>query len=191
MATESAPARRAHRVLAGCLAGLALAEIVTTIAATLAAHASFADPVGAFLVTNGAMGLTFPVCGGLLAWHRPRNPIGWLLLAAGLGMATSAAAGALCLLGAVSGWNTGTLRALATLFLYAWPWTIALFLPVALLLFPDGHPAGPRWRWVIRAAAVNSVVFVASLASPEPLTAAAKPILGYLIVPGYDQLSAL
>jgi two-component system, NarL family, sensor kinase len=118
MATESAPARRAHsahRVMAGCLAGLALAEIATTVAATLAAQASFADAVGAFLVTNGAMGLTFPVCGGLLAWHRPRNPIGWLFLAAGLGMATSAAAASLVLLGGHLGWDDGALRLLGTI----------------------------------------------------------------------------
>jgi len=43
-------------------------------------------------VTNGAMGLGFAVCGALLAWHCPRNPIGWLFPAAGVADATSAAA---------------------------------------------------------------------------------------------------
>jgi two-component system, NarL family, sensor kinase len=191
MAIETAPARRAPRVMAGCLAGLALAEIVTTVVAALAAHASFADAVGAYLVTNGAMGLTFPVCGGLLAWHRPRNPIGWLFLGAGLGMATSAAAGSLVLLGGHLGWDDGALRLVGTITDYAWPWSIGLFLPVALLLFPDGRPAGPRWRWLLWAAAVQSVLFVASFGTPDGLVIDHRRVRLYVSVPDYHRLGAL
>jgi hypothetical protein len=44
------------------------------------------------VVTNGTMGLTFALCGFLLARHRPSSPIGWLFLAAGVAEATSALA---------------------------------------------------------------------------------------------------
>lgn len=186
------PARsRAQSVLARTLFAVAMAETVTTVVAAAASQVPFATAVGSYTVTNGAMGLAFPVCGILLAWHRPRNPIGWLFLAAGLGMATSAATAALALLGSVSGWNIGVLRALGTAFTYAWPWTIALFLPVALLLFPDGRPVAPRWRWVIMAAVVNSVVFVASLGNPAQETVGSYRLTIYLAVPDYRQLGAL
>lgn len=91
---------RGCRALAVALFAVAMAETVTTVVAPAVGRVSFASVVNAYAVTNGAMGLAFPVSGILLAWHRPRNPIGWLLLAAGLGMATSAATGALALLGA-------------------------------------------------------------------------------------------
>jgi two-component system, NarL family, sensor kinase len=188
----SPPARSRFRgVLAIALFAVAMAETVTTIVVITAGQIPFTTVVNGFIVTNGAMGLAFPVCGILLAWHRPRNPVGWLFLASGLGMATSAAAAALAELGAVSGWSPGALRALGTVVTYAWPWTIALFLPVALLLFPDGHPIGPRWRWPIRAAVVNSVVFVASLGSPDPLTIGSRRITIYLAIPHYQRFGPL
>ena len=135
------------------------------------------------------MGLAFPICGLLLAWHRPRNPIGWLFLAAGIGMASTAACEALLGLGAGSGWSQGSLRALATVAVYAWPWTIALFLPVALLLFPDGRPAGPRWRWLIWATVAVSLPFVMSLGAPDVTTIGHRRVTIYLAVPAYHRLA--
>jgi two-component system, NarL family, sensor kinase len=186
------PARsKVSRVLAAGLFGLAMAESITTIAAAIAAHLSFTTAVSTFTVTDGAMGLAFPLCGVLLAWHRPRNLIGWLFLAAGLGMATSAAAAALLQLGTQSGWNDGTLRLLGTLLVYAWPWSIALFLPAALQLFPDGRPSGRRWRWLLWAAVADSVLFVLSFGSPDAIELDHRKLTMYLAVPGYHQLAAL
>ncbi|HEX4063111.1 MAG TPA: histidine kinase [Streptosporangiaceae bacterium] len=194
MAVQSHPTLRAHpghRVLVGCLSGLALAELVTAVVAAVVGHVSFAGAVGAFTVTDGAMGLAFPVCGGLLAWHRPRNPIGWLFLAAGLGMATSAAAASLFQVAVGSGWDQGALRLLGTVMAYAWPWSIGLFLPVALLLFPDGRPAGPRWRWLVWAAAAQSVLFVLSFANPAPQVFDGRRVTLYLTIPAYHRLAPL
>lgn len=156
------------RVLAAALFGLAMAGTVTVIVASIAGGISFGTAVGTFAVTNGAMGLAFPICGVLLAWHRPRNPIGWLFLGAGLGMAASAAAASLAAAAAASGWDQGVLRLLSTVFVYAWPWSIALFLPVALLLFPDGRLPGPRWRWLLWAVVADSVLFVMSQGTRTP-----------------------
>ena len=79
-----------RRGLAVALFAVALAGCLTAIAVALASGMSFTAAVNAYTVTDGAMALAFPVCGVLLAWHRPRNPIGWLFLAAGLGMASAA-----------------------------------------------------------------------------------------------------
>src|SRR5579862_8557586 len=105
MADEQRSGRRGTGALAAGLFALALAELVTGVVCALAANISFADAVGVFIVTNGAMGLAFPACGALLAWHRPRNPIGWLFLAAGVAEATSASGIQLLALVAERGWE--------------------------------------------------------------------------------------
>jgi two-component system, NarL family, sensor kinase len=191
--TDEPPTRpgapsRTQRVLAIALFALALAGCVTAVVAALASGMSFSTAVSNFTVTDGAMALAFPVCGVLLAWYRPRNPIGWLFLASGLGMAITAAFGPLLYLGARLGWNQGTLRVLATLSAYGWPWTIALFLPVALILFPDGRLPGRRWRWLIWAAVVDTLPFIASLGSPAPQVIGHRRVSIYLAPPHFHQL---
>ena len=52
---------------------------------------SWADALDAFVLTNAVIGLSFGVCGAILAWHRPQNPIGWLFAAGGLLQSTAAA----------------------------------------------------------------------------------------------------
>ncbi len=88
MAAELRPRTRVTRVLAAGLCGLAMAELAAVVVVTLTGGISFASAVGTYTVTNGAMGLAFGACGLLLAWHRPRHPIGWLFLAAGVAEAT-------------------------------------------------------------------------------------------------------
>ena len=152
---------------------------------------SFAEASSSFTVTNGAMGLAFAGCGALLAWHRPRNPIGWLFLAAGLAQATSTAASSLLALASLDGWSLGALRLLGTLIAYPWPFSIGMFLPIALLLFPDGRPAGRRWRWLIWAALVDGALFVLSFASPAPLEIDGYRVTLYLTIRAYAGLSPL
>jgi two-component system, NarL family, sensor kinase len=182
---------RTRRVLAVALFALALAGCVTAIVAALASGMSFGVAVNNFVVTDGAMALAFPVCGVLLAWHRPRNPIGWLFLAAGLGMVITAACAPLVYLGAQLGWSQGTLRVLATAATYGWPWTIALFLPVALILFPDGRLPGRRWRWLIWATLVDTLPFLTSLGSPDPQLVGGRRVTIYLAPPHFHQLGLL
>jgi two-component system, NarL family, sensor kinase len=180
-----------RRVLAAVLLALALGGCLTALVIGLASGMSFQQAVTAYTVTDGAMALAFPVCGGLLAWYRPRNPIGWLFLAAGLGMAVTSACGPLMYLGARLGWSQGTLRALATATTYGWPWTIALFLPLALILFPDGRLPGSRWRWLTWAVAVDTLPFVASLGSPDAALIGGRRVSTYLAPPHFHQLGPL
>jgi two-component system, NarL family, sensor kinase len=182
---------RTRRVLAITLFALALAGCLTAVVVALASGMSFSAAVNAYTVTDGAMALAFPVCGVLLAWHRPRNPIGWLFLAAGLGMASTAVVGPLLTLGAQRVWSEVTLRVLATVGSYGWPWTIAFFIPLALILFPDGRLPGRRWRWLIWAVAADTLPFVASLGSPDSQLVGRRRVSIYLAPPHYHQLGLL
>ena len=179
------------RVLAASLFGLAVAELATAIGCELAGGVSWAGSVDSFTVTDGVIGLALSACGVLLAWYRPRNPIGWLFLAGGVAYATSTAAVNLLGLGGSVGWSTPVLRLLASLFMLAWPWGIGLCLPLALLLFPDGRPAGSRWRWLIWAIVVEGVLFELSFAAPGRQTFGSRSVTPYLALPLYHRLGAL
>jgi len=185
------PPRRRTRVLAVCLLALVMSGLAIAIVTVLAAGISWADAVGSFTVTNGAMALGFAGCGVLLAWHRPRNPIGWLFLAAGLADAMSAAAVQLIAYGAERSWDAGLLGLLASMFAFGWPLAIGLCLPVTLLLFPDGRPAGPRWRWLIWAAAAEGLLFVLAAAGPGSQEFGGHRVRPFLTVPFYRHLGTL
>jgi two-component system NarL family sensor kinase len=178
-------------VLAMCLLVLVMSELAIALAVALASKISWAEAVGSFTVTNGAMGLGFAACGVLLAWHRPRNPIGWLFLAAGAADAMSASAVQLLILAAERDWDPRLLGVLASLFLFGWPLAIGLCLPMALLLFPDGRLARPRWRWLIWAAAAEGLLFVLAAAGPGAQEFGGHRVTPFLTVPFYDHLAAL
>jgi hypothetical protein len=90
----------------------------------------------------------FGVVGFVVAWRRPRNPLGWCLV----GMAVAGALSEDGSFYAVADYRLrhGTLP-LGWMAMLAQPgWAIAIALVVlALLLFPDGKLAFPRLRWVL------------------------------------------
>jgi len=191
MANRSRPPARRIRVLAAGLLAVVAAELAVAAVMALTSGISWAAAVGSFTVTNGAMGLGFAVCGVLLAWHREGNPVGWLFLAAALVEAMSAAAIQLTGFGAARGWGPGVLSVLASLFGFGWPLAIGLCLPVALLLFPSGRPAGTRWRWLIWAAAAEGMLFTLSVAGPGTLAFGRRQVAADLTVPSYRHLAPL
>jgi two-component system NarL family sensor kinase len=154
---------RRAAVLAYCLFALALAEAVVAVGGAAVAGMSLDEAVDSYLVTNTAMGVAVPVCGVLIARHRPANPIGWLFLGFGLAHLTTAAVTPLAAYGAAHGWSIPLLRALITVFLVAWPFGIGMLLPLALQLFPDGAPVSRRWRplrWLTVAAGAGFVAWM-------------------------------
>ena len=145
MTRRLAHAGRAHsggsaRWLAVCLAGFAVAEVVAAAVLSIIIGWSWRDALDAFVVTNSLMGVAFAGCGGILAWHRPRNPIGWLFVVAGLAHATTAVGAPALQLLIEAGAPLPAQRLVLTVFAWSWPWSIGLCLPLALLLFPDGRP---------------------------------------------------
>jgi hypothetical protein len=66
---------------AWALAGLTVLLALPLVPLSLAARQNPVAAGGVYLV----LGLAFAVVGLVVAWHRPRNPIGWLMLVQGPG----------------------------------------------------------------------------------------------------------
>jgi hypothetical protein len=112
----------------------------------------------------------FPAAGVLIATRRPGTPIGWLLLAIGVGFGllsttTYADYGIRLHPGSVP-WP----EVAAAVGSAMWAPAVGL-IGLLILLFPDGHLAGPRWRWLAYVIAFCTVVGTASLVlAPGPMS---------------------
>jgi hypothetical protein len=144
------------------LGGLVLALTVALIPLGDLSHQGLSTSGGgAFLAP------VFGMLGFVVAWRRPRNPLGWLMLGAAGFLVLSGDAGAYAVAdyrlhhgGLPLGW-------VAVLLQPGWAPAIALF-GLTVLLFPDGRVPSPRWRWVlwvylaVAGAWVAGVVFVSA-----------------------------
>jgi hypothetical protein len=117
--------------------------------------------------------LVFSITGLLIGIRRPDNLIGWLLLAIGtgwavLGFAMSYADYGLRL-------HPGSLvwaDAAAGLSLAVWVVPIGLIAVFLMLLFPDGHLPGRRWRWLAYVGTFAVVAcFVVGILAPGTMDA--------------------
>src|SRR5437870_5730507 len=109
--------------------------------------------------------LAYAGVGGLIAARRPRSPIGWLFLAAGLTYQIFTLAGGIATSFCSAGVDVPP--PLASILLWAFTfWSVSAgLLPLILLLFPDGHLPSPRWRavvWLVIVAQVLSLFSVDS-----------------------------
>ncbi|MDT7744303.1 MAG: hypothetical protein QOE59_3381, partial [Actinomycetota bacterium] len=120
---------RATTAVAALLFVLVLAEVAAAVVGAVVAGMTVADAVATYLVTNSAIGLAAALSGLLLAWHRPRNPIGWLLAAGGVLQTLTAAASPLVSAALANGWPAAVARTVATVFQFAWPCAIGFCLP--------------------------------------------------------------
>jgi hypothetical protein len=130
--------------------------------------------LNAFSVAPTLAAITASAVGLVLALRRPAHPVGWLLLALGLGLCTSGAAAGYVAYGLVV--RPGALPA-ADVVARLYPTvTNALLaaLGFVLLLTPTGLPPSPRWRWwTLGSAAAMTVLLAASAIAPGSLDAGA------------------
>jgi two-component system NarL family sensor kinase len=189
-AGSAAHPRPGVRLLGGGLGTLVLAEVVAAGWLAAAVGMSARGALDAFVVTNGLMAASAAVCGLIIAWHRPSNPIGWLFLGYGLGHATTALGVPLGVALVEDGAAGRLVRSVATVAAWSWPWSIGLFLPLALLLFPDGRLPSPRWRAAAIAVVVTAPLFVVEAGTAPERVDPALPV-GYLTLPSYGALAPL
>ena len=179
---------RRTSIAAGALFALVLVEVATAVAAGTASGLGVGSLVAGFAVSNAVIGLSLGVAGWPLAWHRSGNPIGWLLLAAGLCYGSSAAGYAVLAAATGPGASAPVWRMVATVTNLGWTWAISLLVPVALLIFPDGRLPTRRWRWLLGVAVVNGGVFAAMGVVPPDTLSAQLGVVGYLTVTSAAQL---
>ncbi len=142
----------AARVVWGLWLGIALLGV--WLSATDGEGAASFVAYSTFLLATATVG-------ALVASRRPRNPIGWLLLGAGL----SYVVGGLAVEEVSKDGGRGALQTLAA-WLGTWIW-IAGLAPLAtfgLLLFPDGRLPSPRWRPVAWLAGAGIAALITGLA---------------------------
>lgn len=129
----------------------------------------------------GVAVLAVTAAGSVVAAAHPRNPVGWLFLAQGLGWQVAEVLLPHYRVLALDGSGGG---ATWTSVVYEVAWIVPVAtVPMVLLLFPDGRLPSPRWRPVPTALLVGvSAIIVGVGATPGPL-ASTPPItnpLGHL-----------
>jgi hypothetical protein len=109
----------------------------------------------------------FGVVGFVVAWRRPRNPLGWLMLGAVAFLILSSDASSYAVADYRLRHGDLPLGWVAVLLQPCWAPAIALF-GLTVLLFPDGRLPSPRWRWMlwaylaVAAAWVGGVVIISA-----------------------------
>jgi signal transduction histidine kinase len=179
--------------LAVALSALAIAETVATVVGVLVTGLPFVAARDSFLISNASIGTVCAVCGGLIAAYRPRNALGWLLLGVAVAQTASAAVTPWLARALVVG-NGPAITWTATVYSAAWPWAIGLFLPLAVLVFPDGRLPVRVRRPLLAVMVVNGVLQVLTFsADAYPLATVAgfgpgevAPGWSWLAIPGLD-----
>lgn len=153
--------------------GLGCVMFATALGLSIASnpYRPAADRVGAGDVIWALSVLSIPLVGPFLATRQPRNPIGWLLCALGVGLSTGLAGSEYANHASSVPGSTLAAPEWAAWFAnipFAVSWTA---LGLTFLLIPDGSLPARRWRWVAG--------FV--------VTAAAIGLIGDLFAPGRFQ----
>jgi signal transduction histidine kinase len=145
--------------IAAALFGFALAEVAIGATAAVLSGLSPSRLVYFLVPSNLTLGFALAVAGAPIARYRPGNRVGWLLLGGGCAWASTGTGVALLACAARADWDGWGWRLLVTVTNGGWTWALTFFLPLALLLFPDGRLPGPRWRWLVVVAAVTGPLF--------------------------------
>ena len=109
------------------------------------AHVAHQLTVANYVVTTAVV-FAFAVAGAIVAYHQPRNAIGWLLLGAGAFLAVNDLASDYSVLAYRIHHGGLPLGPLAVLAQPSWAPGIVC-IAMSILLFPDGRLPAGRWRW--------------------------------------------
>ncbi len=162
--------RLASPATALVLGGLELALVVAGLPLGAMAHQlDLSDQSGAVVFLAGI------AVGAVVAWHQPRNPVGWILLAAMGFFQVDTDASFYSVADYRLHHGTLPLGPVAVLLQPAWAPSIVL-LGLAVLLFPDGRVPSPRWRWVLWVYLAAGVLWLTGA-----FTVAAVAIIGHNI----------
>jgi hypothetical protein len=139
------PAILAWAACAVAVGGLVAGAILSEVMGTSSPDESFAEGV-ALIVGFAAL----PVMGALVASRHPRNAVGWLFVCVGLGvgiLVISTEYAHWALVDQSGSYPGATLAA----WFEQWLWypSTGILLTLILLLFPNGKPPSPRWKWLV------------------------------------------
>ena len=142
---------RAAFLLAWSLAGLSVAMFVASVPLLVLARSAHIPrsweanlTVGDLL--GGAIFLIFPLVGALIASRRPRNAIGWILLAEGLLWMFLGMTDYYGLYGVARPGSVPFPVGVAAVNNFMWVPAVGLLGTYVFLLFPDGRLPSRRWR---------------------------------------------
>jgi signal transduction histidine kinase len=178
---------RSARRLARSFWLLAFSLLVATVA--LEVTGSGAEHL-VFIVIAAAMTMGYATVGALIASRHPANPIGWLFLTTGIGMVLAGFAENYVAraLAPASSLPFGTAAAAIN------QWIVGLAIPpipLAFLLFPDGHLPSRRWRPIAWALILAPLVGVVGLAIKPGFLAVEAGVANPFGVEGLGWLGSL
>ena len=125
------------------------------------------NPIGATLF--GAVALIWGITGSLIVSRQPRNSAGWIFCAGAGAVALNSFAYSYAIYGVRIAGSPLPLQDLVAL-LGEYSFAVAALIPLLVLLFPDGHPPSPRWRWATRLLLAGFAIAVVAYAlAPGPL----------------------
>ena len=129
--------------------------------------------------------------GYLIVWRQPRNWAGWIFLITGAPFPLLTLWQALVIYGVkVEPGSVPLLSFWTTLGEYAL-YPIAL-IPLLFLLYPDGHPPSPRWRWAVAGLVGGTAIAILGfLFRPGPLNAWIEDGILYENPLGVDALAGI
>jgi hypothetical protein len=136
---------RRHRHVVGPAGALAVGALIVVLLAGAAVISSIAHQFKLSGMGQVALILSFAVVGVIVAWHQPRNPMGWVLLGVGFFFLLDDLASSYAYLDYRLHGGRLPLGWVAVLLSPSWAPAIVLA-GLSLLLFPDGRVPSSRWR---------------------------------------------